>query len=65
VTKLIAAHDLELVRETCRRVLLLDGGRLVSDGPTRAVLTDARLMEEHGLEVPHSLTHHVDKHHED
>jgi cobalt/nickel transport system ATP-binding protein len=65
VTKLIATHDLELVRETCRRVLLLDAGRLVSDGPTRAVLTDARLMEEHGLEVPHSLTHHVDKHHED
>jgi cobalt/nickel transport system ATP-binding protein len=64
VTKLIAAHDLELVRETCRRVLLLDGGHLVSDGPTQAVLTDARLMEEHGLEVPHSLTHHVDKHHE-
>jgi cobalt/nickel transport system ATP-binding protein len=63
-TKMIAAHDLELVRQTCRRVLLLDGGRLVTDGPTRAVLTDARLMEEHGLEVPHSLTHHVEQHHE-
>lgn len=64
VTKVIAAHDLELVRETCRRVLVLDGGRLIGDGPVRTVLADARLMEAHGLEVPHSLTHHTDKHHE-
>lgn len=65
VTKMIAAHDLELVRETCQRVLVLDGARLVSDGPVRTILADARLMEMHGLEVPHSLTHHVDKHHGD
>jgi cobalt/nickel transport system ATP-binding protein len=63
VTKLIAAHDLELIRQTCRRVLVLDGGRLVGDGPTRTILADSRLMETHGLEVPHSLTHHIDKHH--
>jgi cobalt/nickel transport system ATP-binding protein len=65
VTKIIAAHDLELVRETCRRVLVLDGGRLIGDGPTRALLADARLMEAHGLEVPHSLSYHVEKHHGD
>src|SRR5947209_2165266 len=65
VTKVIAAHDLELVRETCQRVLVLDGGRLVADGPIRTILADARLMEAHGLEVPHSLSHHVDKHHGD
>jgi cobalt/nickel transport system ATP-binding protein len=65
VTKIIAAHDLELVRETCKRVLLLDGGRLIGDGPTRTLLADARLMEAHGLEVPHSLSHHVEKHHGD
>src|SRR5207249_10077773 len=35
VTKVIAAHDLELIRETCRRVLVLVGGRLDSDGPVR------------------------------
>jgi cobalt/nickel transport system ATP-binding protein len=63
VTKMLAAHDLELVRETCQRVLVLDGGRLVSDGPVRTILTDACLMERHGLEVPHSLTHHTEKHH--
>ncbi len=54
-TKLIASHDLELVRETCARVLLLDGGRLIGDGPADALLGDAALMEAHGLEVPYSL----------
>jgi cobalt/nickel transport system ATP-binding protein len=54
-TRLIAAHDLELILQTCARVLLLDGGRLIADGPARQVLADAALMEAHGLEVPYSL----------
>lgn len=55
VCKLIASHDLELLRETCQRVLLLDRGRLVAEGPLRDVLSNAALMEAHGLEVPYSL----------
>jgi cobalt/nickel transport system ATP-binding protein len=54
-TQVIASHDLELVLRTCGRVLLLDGGRLLADGPTRTILGDAALMEAHGLEVPASL----------
>jgi cobalt/nickel transport system ATP-binding protein len=54
-TKLIAAHDLELIVETCPRVVLIDQGRLVADGPVRTLLADAALMETHGLEVPYSL----------
>jgi cobalt/nickel transport system ATP-binding protein len=56
-TKLIAAHDLEFVRSVCGRVLVIDGGRLVADGPTDAILADADLMAKHGLEVPWSLRH--------
>jgi cobalt/nickel transport system ATP-binding protein len=63
ITKMTASHDLELIRETCQRVLLLDGGRLIADGPTLHVLGDRDLMEAHGLEVPHSLTYHADAHH--
>jgi cobalt/nickel transport system ATP-binding protein len=54
-TKLIATHDLDLVLDTCPRVLVLDGGSLYADGPAAALLADADLMDRHGLEVPYRL----------
>jgi cobalt/nickel transport system ATP-binding protein len=54
-TKLIAAHDLEMIRQTCDRVVLLDNGKLAADGPTDSILGRAELMAAHGLEVPFSL----------
>jgi energy-coupling factor transporter ATP-binding protein EcfA2 len=54
-TRLIATHDLEMVLELCARTVLLDGGRVVADGPTREVLGDSPLLEAHGLELPLSL----------
>jgi len=57
-TKLIATHDLEWVVELCSRVIVLDGGVVVADGPTIEVLNDETLMLAHGLERPHSLRHH-------
>lgn len=56
-TRIIATHDLELVVETCTRVIVLDAGRVVAEGPTRTVLGDEALMLAHGLERPHSLLH--------
>jgi cobalt/nickel transport system ATP-binding protein len=58
VTRIIAAHDLEMILQTCRRALILDQGRVVADGVARELFADAKLMEKHGLEVPHSLTAH-------
>ena len=57
-TKLIATHDLEWVVELCSRVIVLDGGKVVADGPTVEILNDEALMLAHGLERPHSLRHH-------
>jgi cobalt/nickel transport system ATP-binding protein len=54
-TRLVASHDLELILQICDRVLLLDHGRLISDGPARTILADTVLMDAHGLEVPYSL----------
>ncbi len=54
-TTLIATHDLEMVIELCDRVILIDAGLVVADGPTTDVLGDPELMERHGLEVPLSL----------
>jgi len=54
-TQLIASHDMEFVRSSCRRVILLDAGRIVAEGPTDEILGVEDLMLRHGLEVPHSL----------
>ena len=56
-TLIIATHDLELVVEVCSRVMVLDGGTLVADGPPRDILNDEPLMIAHGLERPHILRH--------
>jgi len=68
-TRIIATHDLELVVEVCSRVLVLDGGSIIVDGPTREVLSDEALMIAHGLESPHILKHHhphaSDHHHDE
>jgi len=55
--KIIATHDLELVVDLCSRVLILDGGKLIAQGATVPLLSNERLMLEHGLEKPHSLLH--------
>jgi energy-coupling factor transporter ATP-binding protein EcfA2 len=53
--KLIASHDLDMIVELCPRVLVLDHGCIQADGRTTDVLANARLMSEHGLEVPWRL----------
>jgi len=55
--KIIATHDLELVVDLCSRVLILDEGKLVAQGPTVPLLANEELMLAHGLEKPHSLLH--------
>jgi len=55
VTLLLATHDLEMVLELCQRTIVMDRGRVWSEGETAKVLGNAELMEEHGLEVPLSL----------
>lgn len=49
MTKIVATHDLELVRALCSRTVILDRGRIVSDGATRLILNDKPLLAAHGL----------------
>ena len=51
-TRLIASHDLDMILDTCDRVLLLSGGRLVADGPAGKILRDRELLEANRLELP-------------
>ena len=56
-TKIIATHDLELVVQLCTRAVILDGGKIVAEGPPVDLLADEPLMLAHGLERPHILQH--------
>ena len=55
VTVLMVTHDLPYALQLCPRSVLLDGGRLVADGPTRELLADAELMAAHRLELPYGF----------
>ena len=54
-TQVVASHDMEFVRATCQRVLVLDNGRILANGPTDEILSNGELMFQNGLEVPYSL----------
>ena len=55
-TMLTASHDLEFILEVCTRVIVLNQGVIQADGEPVTVMANRCLMEEHGLELPHSLT---------
>lgn len=52
VTMLVASHDLRMVSELLPRMIILDEGRIVADGPTADLLQNEDLLEAHGLEKP-------------
>ncbi len=51
-TMIVATHDLPLVKELLVRTVIMDGGQIVADGPTKQLLSDQALLEAHGLEMP-------------
>ena len=55
MTKLIASHDLDMILDTCSRVLLLSGGQLVADGRAEDILRDRELLEANRMELPFCL----------
>ncbi|MCX6018699.1 MAG: ABC transporter ATP-binding protein [Chloroflexi bacterium] len=51
-TMLISTHDLAMVRELLPRTIVMEGGRVVANGPTNEILADEVLLHAHGLEKP-------------
>jgi cobalt/nickel transport system ATP-binding protein len=50
-TMLVSTHDMRLVGERFERMMVIDEGRIVADGPTAQLIHDTPLMEKHGLEA--------------
>ena len=50
VTMLVSTHDMWLVDELFPRMVIMDDGRVVADGPTADLLAQPALLEAHGLE---------------
>ena len=50
-----ATHDLDLLLETCDRVLVLNQGKLVANGSVQDILWNRKLLEKYNLELPFCL----------
>ena len=51
-TKIITSHDLDMIADTCSRVILLSGGKLAADGSADEILHDRTLLEANRMELP-------------
>ncbi len=49
-TLLVASHDLTRAAFVCTRLIVIDQGALVGDGPMKDLLQDLGFLEAHGLE---------------
>ena len=54
-TKLIASHDLDMILDTCQRVILLSHGTIVADGDAETILRNKELLEANRMELPFCL----------
>lgn len=55
ITKVIASHDLDMILDTCERVILMHDGEIIADGPVEEILTDRELLETNHMELPFKL----------
>ncbi len=55
-TRLITSHDLDMILDTCDRVILLSGGKIAADGEAWVILRDKALLEANRMELPLSLS---------
>ena len=54
-TTIVVTHDLLYALQLCPRAVIMDGGRIVADGPTDELLADRALLAASRLELPHGV----------
>lgn len=52
LTKVVATHDLDLVLDLCKRVLVMHEGALAGDGSPAEIFADTALLQQCNLEPP-------------
>jgi cobalt/nickel transport system ATP-binding protein len=51
-TLIIATCNMDFAAGLCERAILMDESRIIADGDAKKIMSDAVLMQTHGLEVP-------------
>ena len=51
-TRIITSHDLDMIYDTCSRVILITGGKVAADGPAEQILKDEELLMANRMELP-------------
>ena len=54
-TSIIVSHDLDMLLETCQRIIIFNTGKIVQDGSLESILQDKDLLENNDLELPLSM----------
>ena len=55
MVQVIITHDLPFALELCPRAIIMDGGEIVADDKTTAILSDPDLLRRHRLEMPYLI----------
>lgn len=52
-TKIIASHDLDMIAETCNKVILISAGEVAATGSAEEILGNSELLTANRLELPY------------
>lgn len=52
-TKIIASHDLDMIAETCNKVILISAGEVAATGSAGEILGNSELLTANRLELPY------------
>ena len=54
-TLVIVSHDLDMALDLADEIILLNDGQVIVQGNTQDILTNKKLLEDNGLELPYCL----------
>ncbi len=54
-TRIVTSHDLDMILDLCERTIIIQEGKIIKDGKTSEILTDEKLLDQCGLELPLSV----------